>query len=61
MARKKSDQSTAPKKPGRFSQISQIRKVYTAARGMDPMIGWWMLLASLGTLIVMVVIGILVS
>ena len=61
MARKNSDQSTAPKKPGRFNQFKQIRQVFTAARGMDPMIGWWMALASLGTLIVMVVIGILVN
>jgi hypothetical protein len=61
MARKKSDQSTKPKKPSRFKQFAQIRQVYTAAHGMDPMIGWWMLLASLGTLIVMVVIGILVN
>ena len=59
MARKKSEQSTEPKKPGRFKQISQIRQVFTAARAMDPMIGWWMALASLGTLIVMVLIGIL--
>ena len=58
MARKKSDQSTAPKKPGRFSQI---RQVFTSARGMDPMIGWWMALASLGTLVVMVVVGVLVK
>ena len=61
MTRKKSDQSTAPKKPGRFKQFAQIRQVYTAARGMDPMIGWWMALASLGTLIVMVIIGILLD
>lgn len=57
MARKESAQSTAPKKPGRFAQV---RQVFTAARGMDPMIGWWMALASLGALIVMVTIGVLV-
>jgi hypothetical protein len=54
---KKSAKSTAPKKPGRFAQI---RQVFTAARGMDPMIGWWMALASLGTLVVMTAIGLLV-
>jgi len=58
MARKESAQSTAPKKPGRFTQI---RQVFTAAHRMDPMIGWWMALASLGTLIVMVAIGVLVN
>jgi len=61
MFRKKSAQSTAPrttapKKPGRFAQI---RQVFIAARAVDPMIGWWMALAALGTLIVMVAIGVL--
>ena len=55
---KKSAQSTAPKKPGRFAQI---RQVFTAARAMDPMIGWWMALAALGALIVMAAIGVLVK
>jgi len=74
MARKDSPQSAAPKKAGRFGRkkgatdapkksgrFAQIRQVYTAARGVDPMIGWWMALASLGTLVVMVVIGVLVG
>ena len=61
MARKKSDKSAAPKKPGRFNQFKQIRQVFTSARAIDPMIGWWMALASLGTLVVMVVIGVLVQ
>ncbi len=58
MFRKKSAQSTAPKKPGRFAQI---RQVFTAAHSVDPLIGWWMALASLGTLLVMVGIGVLVK
>jgi len=58
MFRKKPAQSTAPKKPGRFAQV---RQVFIAARGVDPMIGWWMALASLGTLVVMVAIGVLVD
>jgi hypothetical protein len=58
MARKESPQSTAPKKPGRFAQL---RQVFTAARGVDPLIGWWMALAALGTLIAIVVIGVLVK
>lgn len=68
MARKESDQSNTPKKPGRFSRkgrssgsgrFAQIRQVYTQARAIDPLIGWWMALASLGTLVVMVGVGVL--
>ena len=61
MARKKSAKSTEPKKAGRFRQVAQIREVFTAARGVDPKIGWWMALAALGTLAVMVAIGLLVN
>jgi len=50
--------AAAPKKVGRFAQL---RQVYTAAHSVDAMIGWWMLLASLGTLLVMVAIGVLVD
>jgi len=56
MARKKSGKSTEPKKAGRFGQF---REVFNAARGVDPLIGWWMALAALGTLVVMVAIGVL--
>jgi Domain of unknown function (DUF4191) len=58
MARKESAKSTAPKKAGRFGQL---REVFTAARGADPLIGWWMALAALGTLVAMVAIGVLVK
>jgi len=59
MFRKKSDKkSKDPKKPGRFSQI---RQVFTAAHSVDPLIGWWMALAALGTLVAMVGIGLLVK
>jgi hypothetical protein len=58
MARKKSAKSTEPKKAGR---IAQIRQVFTASRKVDPLIGWWMALAALGTLAVMVGIGLLVN
>ncbi|MEP7193049.1 MAG: DUF4191 domain-containing protein [Actinomycetota bacterium] len=60
MARKESEKPKAPKKP-RFKQIRQIREVFTAARSVDPMIGWWMALAGLGTLTVMGIIGLLVT
>ena len=58
MARKKAAKSTEPKKPGRFAQV---RQVFTAARGVDPLIGWWMALAALSTLVVMVGIGVLLD
>jgi Domain of unknown function (DUF4191) len=58
MFRKKSAKSSDPKKAGR---LAQIRQVFTAARGVDPQIGWWMALAALGALVVMVVIGVLVD
>ena len=61
MARKKSARSTEPKKGGRFRQLGQIREVFTAARSVDPLIGWWMALAAIGALAVMVVIGLLVN
>ena len=61
MARKESAKSTAPKKPGRFRQIAQIREVFTSARSVDPQIGWWMALAAVGALALMVVIGLLVG
>lgn len=57
MAWKRSAKSSEPKKPGRFAQI---RQVFTAAHSVDPLIGWWMALASVATLAVMVVIGVLV-
>jgi hypothetical protein len=58
MFRKKSKNPAEPKKAGRFAQV---RQVFTAARGVDPLIGWWMALAALGTLLVMVLIGLLVD
>jgi hypothetical protein len=61
MARKESAKSTAPKKPGRFRQIAQIREVFTAAHSVDPHIGWWMVLAAVGALALMVGIGLLVG
>jgi hypothetical protein len=60
MARKKSEKSTAPKKP-RFGQIRQIRDIFNAAHSVDPKIGWWMALAAFGALVVMVGIGLLVN
>ena len=61
MARKESAKPKAPKKAGRFRQIAQIREVFTAAHGVDPMIGWWMGLAAAGTLVLMVAIGLVLG
>ena len=58
MARKKSAKSKAPKKDGR---LSQIRQVFTAAHSVAPLIGWWMALAAVGTIVVMLLIGLLVN
>jgi Domain of unknown function (DUF4191) len=58
MARKESAKSTAPKKAGR---LGQLREVFTAARGVDPLIGWWMALAALGTFVAMVAIGVVLK
>ncbi|MDF2143703.1 DUF4191 domain-containing protein [Knoellia sp. p5-6-4] len=58
MARKEKQQSTAPKKQGR---AGQIRQVFMAARRVDRLIGWWMLLAFVATLAVVVGIGVLVG
>ncbi len=56
MARKKTEQSDAPKKQGR---LAQIRQVFTAARAVDPLIGWWMLLAFVAVMVVVVGLGFL--
>ena len=56
MARKDSEQSVTPKRTGRFAQI---RQVFTAAKAVDPLIGWWMLLAALGTIVLVTVVGLL--
>lgn len=58
MARKKKQQSSEPKKQGR---LAKIRQVYTAAHQVDPVIGWWMLLAFVATLAVVVAVGVLVG
>jgi hypothetical protein len=58
MARKKNEQSDVPKKPGRFAQVKQV---FTAARKVDPLIPWWMLLAFVAVLVVAVGIGFLVG
>jgi hypothetical protein len=61
MARKESAKPAAPKKAGRFRQIAQIREVFTVAHSVDPLIGWWMALAAVGALVVMVGIGLLLG
>lgn len=58
MARKDSPQSAVPEKAGR---VAQMRQIFTAARGVDPAIGWWMLLAGLGVTLLGVVIGLVIG
>ena len=56
MAKDPAPKDATPKKPGR---VAQVRQVFTAARAVDPLIGWWMALAFLGVVLVAVVIGVL--
>ena len=46
------------KKTGR---IAQIRQAYRAIKNLDPRLGWWMLLAALGTAAVIVLVGFLIG
>ncbi len=48
----------AEKKQGR---LSQILDVYRVSKETDPVIGWWMLLAFLGTFALLLLVGILLS
>lgn len=57
MAFRKKSSSTdgaTPKQPGR---IAQIRQGYKAIRSLDPNVGWWMLAAALGALVVSLLVG----
>jgi hypothetical protein len=47
-------EAKATKKPGRFAQV---RQVYSAARGVDPAITWWMLGGALLTVGLITLIG----
>ena len=48
----------APKKPGR---LSQLRQVFTMTRKSDPAVIWWMLLAFLAPVLVLLLVGLLVD
>ncbi len=58
MAKDSAPKDAPVKKPGR---IAQVRQVFTAAKAVDPQIGWWMALAFLGVLALVAVIGVLVQ
>ena len=55
---KDGDTPPAEKKQGR---LSQILDVYRVSKETDPVIGWWMLLAFLGTFALLLLVGILLS
>jgi hypothetical protein len=59
MARKDSPQSAVPEK--KAGRVAQMRQIFTAARGVDPAIGWFMLLAFLGVTVLGVVVGIVIG
>ena len=46
------------KKTGR---IAQVRQAYSAIRNLDPRLGWWMLLAAVGTAAVIVAVGFIIG
>ena len=46
------------KKTGR---IAQVRQAYSAIRSLDPRLGWWMLLAAVGTAAAIVAVGFLIG
>jgi len=56
MAKDTAPEDATEKKPGR---IAQVRQVFTAAKAVDPQIGWWMALAFLGVLVVVLIVGVL--
>lgn len=58
MARRSESTPKAPKEPGRIKQMYQVFKM---TKRHDPASVWWMLLAFLGPLVVIVVAGVLIS
>ncbi len=58
MAKDSTDKTAAAKKRGR---LAQILDVYRQSKQVDPKIGWWMLLAFVGVVVVAVGIGLLFS
>jgi fatty acid desaturase len=60
-ARKSSTSEAQPAAPKKQGRLSQILDVYRVSRESDPAIGWWMLLAFLGTFVVFLIIGIVLS
>lgn len=62
MARKEKQQSTVPSgTPEKQGRVAQMRQVFTASRRLDPLIGWYMLLAAVATLAVVISIGALLG
>jgi len=58
------DSTTKPAKAGKQKsdkpgRVAQVKQVFTAARAVDPQIGWWMALAFVGVLVVAAVVGVL--
>ena len=58
MAKDSSEKTPAAKKRGR---IAQLLDVYRQSKQVDPRIGWWMLLAFVGVVVVVVGIGFLLG
>ena len=58
MAKDSPAKTPAPKKRGR---LAQILDVYRQSKQVDPKIGWWMLLAFVGVVVVAVGVGLLLG
>lgn len=61
MARTKKDDAASAKEPKKPGRVAQIRQVFTASRKIDPLIGWWMLLAFVVTVAIVTLIGFLLG
>ena len=53
------DSTSKPAKSDKPGRVAQVKQVFSAARAVDPQIGWWMALAFVGVLVVAAVVGVL--
>lgn len=53
--------ASAAKKPKSPGRLAQVKQVFLAAKQVDPNIGWWMLLAALGVLVLAAAVGVVLK
>jgi Domain of unknown function (DUF4191) len=61
MARKKDGDASSATQDKKQGRLSQIRDVYRVTKRSDPAIGWYMLLAFLGTFAVFLIVGLILK